>query len=219
MVLQAAALVGAFVTGLLARKRREQIDGINEKLRQINAEMRRQREEAAAASGADVPGALQYRTTLERSLEAPSAAHPTESFGDLKLSLARARRQIGACIKQVKEELQAGQGASCLPLLAEASQTAADIKDGRAERAISRLRAKALRQTGDLPAALGELRRSIELSAKLGDGGADADTLGEMGDVLTEMKDYEQAGRYYDRCVQAIQEETPRGASSTWDAV
>lgn len=42
---QAAALVGAFVTGLLARKRREQIDGINEKLRQINSEMRRQREE------------------------------------------------------------------------------------------------------------------------------------------------------------------------------
>jgi hypothetical protein len=145
---QAAALVGAFVTGLLARKRREQIDGINEKLRQINSEMRRQREEvrppgwwaggragspppppalapapwlaaggkgcrspvaraapprpasqAAAASGAEVPGALQYRTALERSLEAPSAAHPTESFGNLKLSLARARRQIGACIK------------------------------------------------------------------------------------------------------------------------
>ena len=153
--------------------------------------------------------------------------------------------------RQVKEELQAGRGASCFRLLDEASQTAADIKDGRAERAISRLRAKALRQTGapapawpraqthpaqpspadaplglgssgtamlhkslplpqindpprvppppipsgDLPAALGELRRSMELSAELGDGGADADTLGEMGDVLTEMKDYEQAGR------------------------
>lgn len=50
--LQAAALVGATVTGVLARKRREEMEALNAKLRHINAELRRQREEVGAGAGA-----------------------------------------------------------------------------------------------------------------------------------------------------------------------
>lgn len=42
---QAAALIGAVVTGVLARRRRVETQTLNDKLRQINAELRRQREQ------------------------------------------------------------------------------------------------------------------------------------------------------------------------------
>ncbi len=148
------------------------MQALNEKLRQINAELRRQREAqesilsavglgaaeptgpaaaagdgtssgpgpadaaagaAAAAEGAD-PGAAsegevvsegeggisgvqaaaalealrrqaellqRERAALEAALASPSAAHPTEFYGDQRLSIARARRQIAHCIRWV----------------------------------------------------------------------------------------------------------------------
>ena len=47
--LQAAALIGAVVTGVLARRRRVETQTLNDKLRQINAELRRQREKQVRA--------------------------------------------------------------------------------------------------------------------------------------------------------------------------
>lgn len=40
-----------------------------------------------------------YRSALERTLGAPAAAHPVEAYGSGNMSLAKARRQIGATIK------------------------------------------------------------------------------------------------------------------------
>eukprot|EP00887_Chlorella_sp_A99_P002206 scaffold21.g2206.t1 len=47
----AAALVGAIYTGKLARKRRYEVELLNDKLRQINAELRRQWEDAGTGGG------------------------------------------------------------------------------------------------------------------------------------------------------------------------
>lgn len=49
--LQAAALIGAVVTGVLARRRRVETQTLNDKLRQINAELRRQREKQVRMYG------------------------------------------------------------------------------------------------------------------------------------------------------------------------
>lgn len=149
---------------------------LNEKLRQINAELRRQREaqesilsavglgaaepagpaaaagsgpgpaEAAAAaadgaadnpeaardgevasegegglSGVQAAAALEAlrrqaellqreRAALEAALASPAAAHPTEQFGDQRLSIARARRQIAQCIRWVGARSSPGRG-------------------------------------------------------------------------------------------------------------
>jgi len=225
VALEACALLGATVTGVLARKRRQQLESTNEKLRRINAELRRQREIDCldGLSGTESDG-VTYRTALERSLDAPSAAHPTEqySFGALKLSLARARRQLEDTVREAKLQLRtqdAASAAQVLPVLADAEQTAKDIKDQRAQRAISRLRARALRATGDLPGALTALQEVLQLSTAIEGGPDDADTLGEMGDVLAEMGDFEAAGKLYDRCIVAIETGAPTSQlSSTWDA-
>jgi len=206
---QAIALVGAAFTGVLARKRRQQLEATNEKLRRIAAELRRQREEDG-----DIPSDGAYIGALQRSLEAPSAAHPVEAYGGLQLSLARARRQLDEVIRDVKVQLRNEDtgptaAAQLLPRLAEAGVMAGDIKDQQAQRAVARLRARALRKTGDLEGALGALREVLALSAALngGDEGVDA-----------EMGDFEEAGKYYDQCIAAINGGAPAvQLSSTWD--
>ena len=97
-----------------------------------------------------------------------------------------------------------------------------DIKDLRAERAVVRLRARALRATGDLEGSFTDLQRVLELSKAVGDKPEeDADTLGEMGDVLAEMGNFERAGKFYDLTITAIQgmgKDSNGGNISTWDA-
>jgi tetratricopeptide (TPR) repeat protein len=214
-IIQAAALVGAVVGGILARKRRKQLEETNVKLRKINQELRRKNEKAAPDEIAT------YKTALERSLGAPSAAHPIESYGSLKVSLARARRQVEETIKEAKLLLHnsckppAEAATAALPLLAEALQLSKDIKDLRAERAVSKLRAHALRSLGDLSGSLQELQQVLDLTAAVGESGeGDADALGEMGDVLAEMGNFEAAGKYYDLTIEAIQGSNSTSAGS-----
>jgi hypothetical protein len=58
--------------------------------------------ETVAGGGSEAgPDMVAYRSALERTLGAPAAAHPVEAYGDGKLSLAGARRRIGATIKWV----------------------------------------------------------------------------------------------------------------------
>lgn len=286
MGFQAAALIGAVVTGVLARRRRTEMQTLNEKLRQINAELRRQREaqesilsavglgaaepagpaataggasssgpgpgHAAAAAPTDSPDAgtggegevanegeggisgvqaaaalealrrqaellQRERAALEAALASPSAAHPEEAYGEQRLSIARARRQIAQCIRGSKELVRDGRQGEVFPLLEQGLQLAAETADQRAERALIRVRARALRETGDPAGALRDLHRSLALSQQLGETAGDADTYGEMGDVLTELGDLESAGKYYDLCISAIQSEAQQPLSSTWD--
>ena len=125
------------------------------------------------------------------------------------MSLARARRQVDQSIRDAKRQLhddsvpRSQAAAAVLPLLTEALQTAKDIKDLRAERAVVRLRARAYRCMGNLSASLVALERVLELTGAVGEIG-DADTLGEIGDVYAEMGDFEAAARYYDRTIEAM---------------
>ena len=212
-LLEAAALIGAIVTGILARQRRQELEATNKKLRTINQELRRRQE--ASSPDEDLSG---YRTSLERSLGAPSAAHPVETYGTLQVSLARARRQVEQGIKEVKGILHSNTSSTTttttttntamhvFQVLDEILQTSRDIKDARAERAVMRLRARALYQTGNLTESLSALERVLELSAAVGEGGGegDVDTLGAMGDILAEMGNFEAAGKYYDLTIDAM---------------
>lgn len=109
VALQFIGLVGATVTGVLARRRRLELESINVQLRTINTQLRRQREdvqgEALTEALESIDGGLPAPTmtaiaSLEASLAAPAAAHPTEGFGpDGRFSLAGARRRLSACLR------------------------------------------------------------------------------------------------------------------------
>ena len=93
---QSVALVGATVGGFLARRRRRELETLTEKLRNVNAELRRQREEdlhVCEADG-DIEAMRSYRAALEVALEAPSEQHPLEDHGTSESTLAGARREV-----------------------------------------------------------------------------------------------------------------------------
>lgn len=130
VALQFIALVGATVTGVLARRRRLELESINVQLRTINTQLRRRREDVQGealtealestdgtgqattlTSAVNVPNVAAI-ASLEASLAAPAAPHPTEGFGaDGRLSLAGARRRLSACLRcaEVQNESVASQ--------------------------------------------------------------------------------------------------------------
>ena len=91
------ALVGACVGGFLARRRRRELETLTVKLRNVNAELRRQREEdlhVCEADG-DAEAMRSYRAALEVALDAPpSEHHPLEDYGTNESTLAGARREV-----------------------------------------------------------------------------------------------------------------------------
>ncbi|DBB04785.1 TPA: hypothetical protein ACH3X3_010081 [Trebouxia sp. C0006] len=206
ILLQAFAIVGAFVGGWLARQRRLELENTNRKLRHINTELRRRQTEdddADAWSGS-LEAVQASRTAMESALAGPSAAHPIEGYGSDNLSLAKARRQISGLLRDGKASIRQGNGQHALELLRQAGQLSAELGDKRAERAVARATANAYREVGDLNMCLRSLDFSLGLSKEVGDTGRDSDVLGEIADVYTEMGDLDKAGQFYDRCIKAM---------------
>lgn len=156
----------------------------------------------------------------KQSLDAPAAAHPVETYGEADLSLAEARRAISRSLGEAKQALKAGCTGDALARTAEALSLARELRDARAERAVVRLSARALRAAGDLRGALRELLRSADLSEALGEGSGDADVAGAIADCYADLGDFERAGEWYDKCIVAIQADggtAPIALSSMWD--
>ena len=216
IILQGIALAGAVVTGILARQRRQQLEVTNGKLRKITAELWKKQREArdaeeknAVENNTDV-----QRMTLESVLKHPSAAHPVEVYGNLSLSLARARRLIDTVVEDGKTMLasscSSADARSILKRIEDSYQTATEIKDLAMQGTLLRLKARLhckLHEWTDARDTLEEVLQLSDDSVEInGDRSWDADTLGSLGDVYTEMGDLETAGRYYDRCFDAIRD-------------
>ena len=63
------------------------------------------------------------------------------------------------------------------------------------------------RGRNDFKGAIAGLKEVLQISEQLGDHVGDADALGSIADMYTEMGDLENAGRYYDMYLDALNEE------------
>ncbi|CAK0782941.1 hypothetical protein CVIRNUC_006136 [Coccomyxa viridis] len=216
--LQAFALVGCLVTGTLARRRRLEVEGLNNRLRQINTELMKRGtvEELVCSADAEKEAVQAYRQALEQALDQPAAAHPVESYGMDNMSLAQARRTLSGLLKQGKDALRQQDPDEAVLAAKQALSISRELTDTRAERAVLRLLARGYRARGSLQASLDALHKSLGLSSDLEDSSGDVDVLGAIGDTYTELGDLEKAAEFYDKCIQAIQED-PASTSSTWD--
>ena len=246
VALQTVALVGAAVTGTLARRRRLEAEGLVLKLRAVNVALRERAADADAppvcAADEDRESAKAYAAGLAvaRRSEDGGAEASSSSSGDegdaaagggppvridaADLSVGEARRHLSRCLGEAKQALRRGCARDAVALTVEAAGVAQELGDARAERAVVRLAARAKRAAGDVRGGLADLMRSVALSATIGDAAGDADVAGDIADSHAELGDFEAAARWYDTCLAAIAAEdgwASEGggalASSWWD--
>eukprot|EP00210_Caulerpa_lentillifera_P009650 g9206.t1 len=194
---QSLALIGACVGGLLARKRRHELELLTQKLRRVNFELRKQREmdlHVCEADG-DAEAMRSYRAALEVALDAPSAAHPIEAYGPGEQSIAGARREFSRSIQDSRECLRKGEKSEAQYLCKNALFLAKEMQDIRAERSASKLQAQIFRSSGESVKALSTLKTCLGLSDRLNDHSGDVDVLGDIGDIYADLGDYERAGK------------------------
>jgi len=193
---QTLAFVGAVVGGSLARGRRFEMEAMNTKLRTINGELRRLKDDAEEELALRVQ--LASREALEATLNAPSAPHPVEKVGDG--SMAEARRELLASLQEGRTYLRIENFDMAILRLERAQVLAEELRDKPGMVSAVRGQAQAHRALEDLGTALRCLQTVLGLIE--GDGGARlADVYGELGDVYADIGDLEKAGEYYDLCI------------------
>ena len=235
--------MGAAVTGTLARRRRLEAEALVLKLRAVNVALRERASDADAppvcAADEDRESAKAYAAGLavaRRSEDEEASSSSSDdneagppsgvAIGEADLSVGEARRHLSRCLGEAKQALRRGCARDAVALTAEAEGVARELGDGRAERAVVRLAARAKRAAGDVRGGLADLMRSVALSEATGDASGDADVAGAIADTPAELGDFEAAAAWYDKCLAAIAAEDGAGAmaeaggalaSSWWD--
>mmetsp|Transcript_9174 Transcript_9174/g.22117 ORF Transcript_9174/g.22117 Transcript_9174/m.22117 type:complete len:316 (-) Transcript_9174:160-1107(-) len=212
ILLQAVGLVGAFVTGTLARRRRKEVEKINAQLRQINARLREQSFDEAIPSTEDMMRIEEYRESLKASVEGGSVHQSTEL--DQK---EEHRRQLLSSLTEARELLEAKQFVRAEAVLQPALGLARQERIGPAARAVLRLLARAYAGMEMFREAVGCLEQSLAVSIEMEEFSGDADVFGEIADLHTQLGNLELAAEYYDRCIAAIGSGQPSQLSTTWD--
>lgn len=57
---------------------------------------------------------------------------------------------------------------------------------------------------GQVRESIEALEQSVALSSKLGDSEGDVDALGALGDLFSQLGNLEGAGKYYEKCLEAM---------------
>lgn len=214
--LEAVALVGACVTGYLARKRREEIQVINDRLRVINEQLRNKGsiEGTIAEFGSDIEDAIEEEesrkadaqqiktnvTALEQSLSEPSASHPVDGAE----GNPQGRKEMYTCLKTGKEALVAKNPEKALQALTRAFDIAEEYGEQMAEVSALVGQARACKMLGKYTQAISILMSCLPIMEGLEEENVAIDIYGEIADVYTEIGDYQKAAEFYDYFIKEV---------------
>jgi tetratricopeptide (TPR) repeat protein len=235
-ITQTVALVGAIGAGLTSNARKAEIAELNEKLRAVNSTLRaqiRQPAPAANASGVYQDGgvAVNRATIADDGLPSVTSGGPMDSM-DLEEEAAKDARAAaeasGAATDQrdpaeaatdaelkralrdgralLKEETEPAFKRS-LELFEKALTLARMVGDTTQTRRATRGLAASKRGLGDRKGAIKNLKEVLEMRQLVGDAAGDTDALGAIADIYTELGDLENAGKYYDLYLDALNNE------------
>jgi len=226
---QTVALVGAIGAGLTSNARKAEIAELNEKLRAVNSTLRAQIRQPSPASaqasgvyqdgGVAVDRSSSRETTNDVVLNddnstayrsSSSSGGPMDSM-DLEESPASATdAELSGALRDgralLKEETEPAFRRS-LELFEKALTLARMVGDTTQTRRATRGLAASKRGLGDRKGAVAHLKEVLEMRRTVGDAAGDTDALGAIADIYTELGDLENAGKYYDLYLDALNNE------------
>lgn len=233
-ITEAVALVGAVGAGLTSNARKAEIAELNEKLRTINVTLRQQVRDGQAAASRSGSGGIYpdgggvgkgARTALKASLannvvDTSNNDQPMDSLDtedELASAGAGTKDFNSESVRELKEALRGGRR-----LLTEGDENSFREAEKLFEKALMLSRmvgdvvqvrravrglAASKRGRNDYKGAIAGLKEVLSISEQLGDHVGDADALGSIADMYTEMGDLENAGKYYDMYLDALNKE------------
>ena len=230
---QTVALVGAIGAGLTSNARKAEIAELNEKLRAVNSTLRAQIRQpspaSAQASGVYQDGgvAVDRSSSRETTNDGMSnnaddvmndvAFESTSSSGGLMDSMDLEESPASATDAELSGALRDGRALlkegtepafrRSLELFEKALTLARMIGDTTQTRRATRGLAASKRGLGDRKGAVAHLKEVLEMRRTVGDAAGDADALGAIADIYTELGDLENAGKYYDLYLDALNNE------------
>lgn len=223
---ETVALVGAVGAGLTSNARKAEIAELNEKLRAVNQTLRAQIRAPAPTNAGNVVhpdgGVSVDRRPMDsmdlddeaaRSAHAEAAAaagggadgavaefpEESESVATMKSALREGR----ALLKEETTEAYRAAREKFEKALMLSRMVGDQVQVRRAVRGLS----ASERGLGRGKEAIAYLKEVLEISKQMGDFTGDTDALGAIADIYTESGDLENAGKYYDLYLDALNDE------------
>ncbi|KAL8171621.1 hypothetical protein V2J09_023425 [Rumex salicifolius] len=182
------ALVGATVGGLLARQRKEELQKVNEQLRQINAALRRQAKiesYAPSLSYAPVGGS-------GRIAESEVVVDPR-------------REKLMSHLKTGKNYLRNQDPEKAYVEFKAGLELAQQLNDPIEEKKAARGLGASLQRQGKYRDAVTYHSLVLEISKRQGEDSGNTEAYGAIADCYTELGDLERAGKYYDEYIARLE--------------
>lgn len=193
---QTVGFIGSIIGGSEARKRRMEVERLNESLLKLNQEMRSQLRDNKV--GVYTPGRV------------ATAGAPGKEGDQLVQDTITALRKGKQLLKSKDAQVALKCFEEALALLKK--NPAAFKEPWRATRKAWRGVGSAKNRLGDYAGALAAMQEVLRLSEENRDPAARSDALGAIADLYTEMNKLEDAAHYYDLHLQSLEYENTAAA-------
>eukprot|EP00249_Psilotum_nudum_P013982 c24606_g1_i1 orf=315-1181(-) len=182
-VIEAIALVGAAVGGILARQRKQELEKLNSQLRKINEYMR-----SKAVIETYAPGLVYApvgRPLDERRLDSD-------------------REELITLLKSGKKFLREKNPQMAYEEFKKALQLAQQIGDANEEKKAARGLGTSCQRQGKYREAITFHSMVLELSQRMGEVSGNTEALGSIADCYCELGDFDSAQKYYNRYIDRL---------------
>jgi len=135
------------VGGFLANRRRTEMRVLTETLRNVNRELRRQREDDlhVCEADADFEALRSYMAAVEAAQKPGSSDRPIKDYGMKDAHLSGVKREFSRALQDGRKYLSRGETTDAFALSSRAMALAKELKDVRASRSASKLQASIYR--------------------------------------------------------------------------
>ncbi|KAG6485637.1 hypothetical protein ZIOFF_054200 [Zingiber officinale] len=184
-LLFAIAVIGATVSGLLARTRKDELKRLNSQLRQINEALRRQAKIEAYAPG------LSYA--------------PVGRIKETEIIVDPEKQQLLTILRTGKNFLRNQDPKKAFILFKEAFDLAQSLEDHAEEKKAARGLGASLQRQGKYMEAIKYYSKVIEISKLTGENSDITEAYGAIADCYTELGDLERAAKFYDKYIARLE--------------